>query len=309
MSQTPSIPHVPASAGAAPILAALREAGGVIIEGLLAAAQVATINCEIKQPLRDLAPGSSHSSEAIKTFHGANTRRLTGLTTSSSGFREYLLDHDLLHELSEQIFHTDSGTYWLCGAQLIEIGPGNAAQVLHRDQGQYQVFNTIGPSAPEAIINFLVALTDFTPENGATRVIPGSHKWPDFADSGKPEDTVPAVMKAGDACFILGKTVHGGGANMTTSEKRRAISFAFQASYLTPEEAYAHITPPEIVKTLSLRAQRMIGFRSQYPKNSAGLWQANFSEIGDQIGYPGVEEAVESVKRRYRAEEVAAFKA
>ncbi|EXJ53489.1 uncharacterized protein A1O5_13265 [Cladophialophora psammophila CBS 110553] len=301
MIQTPSIPHVPASAGASPILAALREAGGVIIEQLLSKDQVATINLEVEQPLKVLAPGSTHDSEAIKIFHGSNTKRLTGLTTASKGFRDYLLDHDLVHDLSEQIFHAESGTYWLTGAQLIEIGPGNPAQVLHRDQGQYQVFNNIGPTAPEAIINFLVALTDFTPENGATRVIPGSHKWPDFAEHGTPEDTVPAVMKAGDACFILGKTVHGGGANRTSSEKRRAISFAFQASYLTPEEAYVHITPPEIVRKLSLRAQRMIGFRSQYPKNSPGLWQANYSEIGDQIGYPGVEETVEKVKAMYRA--------
>lgn len=303
MIQSPMVPHVPASAGAPAILAALREAGGVIIESLLSADQVASINQEIEQPLKDLAPGSTHDSEAIKMFHGSNTKRLTGLTTASAGFRDFLLDHDLVHEVAEQVFHRESGTYWLTGAQLIEIGPGNVAQVLHRDQGQFQVFNMIGPTAPEAIINFLVALTDFTPENGATRVIPGSHKWPDFKAHGTPEDTIPAVMKAGDACFILGKTVHGGGANRTSCEKRRAISFAFQASYLTLEEAYVHITPPEVVKTLSLRAQRMIGFRSQYPKNCPGLWQANYAEIGDQIGYPGVEEAVEKVKVMYRADD------
>ena len=146
-----------------------------------------------------------------------------------------------------------------------------------------------------------MALTDYTEDNDATRIIPGSHKWPDFYELGTAGATIPAVMKADDACFILRKTVHGGGANQTSSEKHRAISFAFQASYLTPEEAYVYITPREIVKTLSVRAQRMIGFRSQYPKGSPGLWPANYAEVGDQIGYPGVEQTVEKVKASYRA--------
>ncbi|KAK3185491.1 hypothetical protein K4F52_005801 [Lecanicillium sp. MT-2017a] len=254
------------------------------------------MNKELDGPLARLDPGSKHDSERIKAFHGANTKRLTGLATSSKTFRDYLLDNDLCHELSERVFHPQTGTYWLTTAQVIEIGPGNKAQRLHRDQDQFQVFTALGPNGPEATINFLVALTDFTEGNGATRVIPGSHKWPDFSVYGSPEDTIPAEMKAGDACLILGKTVHGGGFNTTASEYRRAVSFAFQASFLTPEEAYALITPPEIVRTLSLRAQRMIGFRSQFPKHSPGLWQSNYSELGDQLGYPGVEEVVENLK-------------
>lgn len=154
----------------------------------------------------------------------------------------------------------------------------------------------MGPTAPEAVVNFLVALTDFTDENGATRIIPFSHKWPDFSERGTPEDTIPAVMKAGDCALLLGKTVHGGGANRTQSERRRGIAYAFQPSFSTPEEAYALTTSKDIVATMSLRAQRMIGFRSQYPKNSPGLWQANYEEIGGQIGFPGTEEVVEKLK-------------
>ena len=292
----PSIPHVPASEGSLSILAALKEAGGVIIEGLLTPDQVKDMNKDLDEPLHNLDPGSKHNSERIKSFHGVNTKRLTGLTTCSKTFRDYLLDHDLCHDIAERIFHPQTGTYWLTTAQVIEIGPGNKEQVLHRDQNQFQVFNQLGPNGPEATINFLVALTDFTEENGATRVIPGSHKWPDFSIPGDPNDTIPAEMKAGDACLILGKTIHGGGANKTASEYRRAVSFPLQASFLTPEEAYVHITPKGIVKGLSLRAQRMIGFRSQFPKGSPGLWQANYSEIGDQIGLPGVEDVVERMK-------------
>lgn len=293
-----TLPHVDASADTQIILDELHSAGGVVLKGLLSKDEVAAMNKELDEPLQKLQAGSLHNSAHIKAFHGANTKRLTGLTTSSKAFRDYLLDNDVCHDIAERIFHPQLGTYWLTTAQVIEIGPGNVAQRLHRDQDQFQIFSPMGPTAPEATINFLVALTDFTEENGATRVIPGSHQWPDFSVTADPESTMPAEMQAGDVLLISGKTVHGGGFNKTEAEYRRGISFAFQASILTPEEAYPHITPREIVKTLSLRAQRMIGFRSQYPKNSPGLWQANYAELGDQIGFPGIEEAIEKIKER-----------
>ncbi|KAJ9636960.1 hypothetical protein H2204_005107 [Knufia peltigerae] len=297
VTNSAALPRVSADAGSEAILRALHSAGGVILEGLLSPEQVAAMNDEVDVPLAKLNPGSTHESESIKAFHGSNTKRLTGLTANSKTFRDYLLDNDICHDIAERIFHPQTGTYWLTTAQVIEIGPGNAAQVLHRDQDQFQVFHLLGPDGPEAILNFLVALTDFTDVNGGTRVIPGSHAWPDLSVLGTPEATIPVEMKAGDACLITGKTVHGGGANRTADEKRRGIAFTFQASFLTPEEAYAFITPREVVEGLSLRAQRMIGYRSQYPKGSPGLWQANYSEIGDQIGCPGVETVVEELKR------------
>lgn len=198
--------------------------------------------------------------------------------------RTSVLDNDLIHCLAEKIFLEDSGTYWMNTAQAIEIGPGNKAQELHRDQMQFPIFTSAGPSAPEATINFLVALTDFTDENGATRVIPRSHTWADFALNGTQEDTIPAEMEAGDVLFISGKVVHGGGANRTADFLRRCIAFSFQCSYLTPEEAYPFIVDMGVVKQLSPRAQRMIGFRSQYPKQSPGLWQSDYQELASVLG-------------------------
>lgn len=93
------------------------------------------------------------------------------------------------------MFKEESGAYWLNTAQVIDIGPGNKAQPLHRDLENNYPFVTMGPSGPEAANNFLIALTDFTEENGATRVIPGSHLWPDFTNKGTPEMTIPAEIK------------------------------------------------------------------------------------------------------------------
>lgn len=258
--------------------------GGVIIEGLLTADQVARFNTEIEVPLQALAPGSEHELEIVQEFHGANTKRLTNLVTHSPVFRSEIIDHDLVHALCEATFLEESGTYWMTTAQVIEIGPGNRPQMLHRDLENWYPFVGMGPAGPEITLNFLIALTDFTEENGATRVIPGSHQWPDFEDRGTPEQTIPATMKAGDALFISGKTVHGGGANVTADQYRRGVSFAFNPGYLVGEEAYPFLVDRDVVRTLPGRVQRILGFRSQYPLGSPGLWQVDYRELGDYLG-------------------------
>lgn len=276
-----TLQRVSKSAGRDAILAAVKADGGVIIEGFLTPEQVAQVNADIDPALSKLHAGSKHNDEGIQEFHGSNTKRLTNLTSLSKTFGQDILDMDIVHELCEKIFKEESGDYWMSTAQVIEIGPGNKTQPLHRDQMGYPIFTRMGRNGPEAMVNFLTALTEFTEENGATRVIPGSHLWEDFEDYGRPEDTIPALMKAGDALFINGKVSHGGGANKTSDFYRRGIAFNFQCSFLTPEEAYPFITSMETVRQLSPRAQKMIGFRSQFPKDSLGLWQSDYSELAD----------------------------
>ncbi|MGW4395166.1 phytanoyl-CoA dioxygenase family protein [Amycolatopsis nivea] len=268
----------------AEILEIVAQDGGVIIKNFLSADQIARFNAEVDGPMTALSPGSKHEDEIVAEFHGSNTKRLTNLVTHSKTFREEVLDKDLIHSLCDALFLEQSGTYWLTTAQLIEIGPGNKAQMLHRDLENWYPFVGMGPQGPEACVNFMIAFTDFTEENGATRVIPGSHLWDDFEDRGRPEDTIPAVMNAGDAFFYSGKTVHGGGANVTTDEYRRGLAFPFNLGFLTGEEAYPFLVDIDIARTLSPRVQRILGFRSQYPIGSPGLWQVDYEELGDYLG-------------------------
>ncbi|MEV0686974.1 phytanoyl-CoA dioxygenase family protein [Nocardia sp. NPDC050378] len=265
------------------ILAIVAEDGGVIIENFLSQDQIARFNSEIEAPLTALAPGSTHEIEAVADFHGSNTKRLTNLVTHSKTFREEILDKDLVHDLCDATFLEESGTYWMTTAQVIEIGPGNKAQILHRDLENWFPFIGMGPQGPEVTLNFLIAFTDFTEENGATRVIPGSNHWADFEDRGTPEATVPALMRAGDVLVFSGKTVHGGGANVTTDQYRRAVAFALNPGFLTGEEAYPFLVDMAIAKQLSPRVQRLLGFRSQYPTGSPGLWQVDYTELGDYL--------------------------
>jgi ectoine hydroxylase-related dioxygenase (phytanoyl-CoA dioxygenase family) len=141
----------------------------------------------------------------------------------------------------------------------------------------------MGPAAPEAIVNFLIALTDFTDENGATRVIPGSHKWADYDDRGTPEMTIPVEMKAGDAVFYSGKMVHGGGANRTTDQYRRALTIPLILGFLTPEDALPLVVDRELIRPLPQRVQRLLGFRSHF-FGGAPIWQVNGRDIGDYLG-------------------------
>lgn len=279
------IKTVPSTAPVEDIHAIFKEDGCVILKNYLTEAQVRSFNDDIEEEMQKLTPGCKNNEYEIMTeFHGVNTKRLTGLAKISRTFREEILDIDVFHAMGDAIFQEESGTCWLTTAQVIEIGPDSRAQPLHRDLEGWTHFLKMGAQAPEIVINFLVALTDFTDENGATRVIPGSHKWPDYAERGTQEMTIPVEMKAGDAILYTGKLIHGGGANRTKDFYRRAVTIPLIPGFLTPEEAVPLLIDVEAVRGLPERVQRVLGFRSQYPVGSIGLWQANVGDVGAYLG-------------------------
>lgn len=281
---TATLRRVPKDTPVSEILEIVDADGGLIIEGFLSSDQVRRFNAEVQPALDALGAGSTHDDEFVADFHGTQTKRLTNLVTLSRTFREEILEQDLIHDLGEAIFREESGDFWLTTGQVIEIGPGNKAQILHRDLENNHFAVTMGKTGPMVMVNFLIAMTDFTEENGATRVIPGSNDWDDYGDRGTPEMTIPAEMRAGDVIFFNGKVSHGGGANVTDGELRRGLTIPLQPSFLTPEEAYPLLVDLELARTLSPRVQKLIGFRSQYPKGSPGLWQNNYEEIADHLG-------------------------
>lgn len=284
IGERPALQHVPATSGKDAIISALRADGAVVIKSFLKPAEVALFNEELDRALLAIEPGTKLNDDRIAAFHGKNTKRMTNLVTKSPFFRTKILDNDLIHEICAETFTKDSGSYWMNTSQVIDIGPNSPAQPLHRDQNQYLIFTTTGPDSHEATINFFMALTKFTEENGATRILPGSHRWADMLSMADPSETIPCEMEAGDIALFSGKTIHGGGANVTKNEWRRGLALSMQASYLTPEEAYAFMVPRSLVDTMTPRMQRMIGYRSQYPKNSPGLWMSDYRELADVLG-------------------------
>jgi hypothetical protein len=283
-SKTAALRSIPSTTVLSDITTMLREDGGVILKDFLTCAQVANLNAEIDPHLANIGSGSTLDDPFTQDFHGRNTKRMTNMMTISQTFRDVIVDMDLLHDIAEAVFREESGDYWMTTAQVIEIGPNSPAQPLHRDLENNPVFVPMGPAGPIVMINFLIALSDFREDNGATRVIPGSNLWPDYDDRGQPEDTIPVIMDAGDAFLFTCQVSHGGGANVTADKCRRALTVPLQPAFLTVEEPYPFLVDIELVRPLSHRAQKILGFRSLYPNGSPGLWQNNYEEIATYLG-------------------------
>jgi ectoine hydroxylase-related dioxygenase (phytanoyl-CoA dioxygenase family) len=119
--------------------------------------------------------------------------------------------------------------------------------------------------APELQLASVVALVDFTKANGATRLVPGSHRWPDrslsMAEQTTPSDEqiVSAEMPAGSAVIYTGGVIHGGGAN-TSNVERRAVHLSYCLGWLRTEENNYLSIPPSVAATLPRRAQEVLGY-------------------------------------------------
>lgn len=267
------------------VLSVFYRDGGVILTGVLSDEEVAKVNDEVEGPLESLWAGSRSDHAEQRQFHGDLTKRLTNLVMLSPTFRDALIANPITLDYVRALFEGVCETFWLGGSSVIEILPGEKAQGLHRDAGNYPVFFRYGPSAPEVMCNMITALADITEEMGATRVIPGSHLWENDQPF-TPEMTVPVELEAGSAFFYGGKVVHGGGANQTADRKRRVIATIYNPGFLVPEEAYPFTVPIEVARTFSPVVQQMIGFRSFHQRNPRGgpLWQYNYEELADHIG-------------------------
>jgi ectoine hydroxylase-related dioxygenase (phytanoyl-CoA dioxygenase family) len=261
----------------AAILQGLDEDGGVIVHDFIDQDLVKRLNAEFKADIERTDPGSEIVGQEMSIFWGRNTKRFTRLAARAPSFAE-LLDHELMHQWAA---HSLKGDYWLNTGQAMIVGPGETGQRLHRDIAIWPLLEELGRDAPEAMISILLALSDFTEEVGATRVIPGSHKWQEFMRTPRPEDTVGAVMPAGSALLYLGKTVHGAGQNVTDNQWRHGLHMSFVLGWLTPEEASTVGVPWEIARQYSPRVQRMLGYASPGRGNNgpAKNWLIDFADV------------------------------
>ena len=103
------------------------------------------------------------------------------------------------------------------------------------------------------------AITDFTEENGATRLVPGSHLRDDPPNPLEIYDTIPAEMPRGSVLVWVGSLWHGGGANRT-DERRVGIAMNYCAGYIRQQENQQLGVPPRLVKTFPRRLQELIGY-------------------------------------------------
>jgi ectoine hydroxylase-related dioxygenase (phytanoyl-CoA dioxygenase family) len=240
--------HLPNTASGDEIAAIMAEDGAVIVDKLVAPAVMDVLAAEMRPYMEKTPVGPDD-------FAGRRTRRTGALVARSPKARELVMHPTVLAACKKLLSHATS--FQLHLTQMIAIGPGEPAQTIHRDQWAFDFFSF--PKGYEVQCNTIWAMTDFTAQNGATRVIPKSNHLEDrlqFTEA----DTVPAEMKKGSVLFYTGSVYHGGGANHSDAV-RVGVNITYNLSWLRQEENQYLAVPQEIARTLPAELLRLMGYR------------------------------------------------
>jgi ectoine hydroxylase-related dioxygenase (phytanoyl-CoA dioxygenase family) len=280
-----NLQRIHATAPLEEMLTAFNTDGGLIVEEIFPADVISAMREGVMDAADSFVPGGATQGlgEAGKAFVGANTIRFSSLGKLSPAYFD-LLDNPVYAAIADSILLPACGSYWVNTGQAMLIGPGESAQMLHRDCDNWPQFCApMWPNCPEVTVSAMIALEEVTEELGATRVIPGSHLWQDYGNRGNPDMTVPAEMKPGDALVYSGKVIHGGGENTTSDQWRRAMHLSFVVGWLVPEESNPLDYSVAELQHQSVRVQRLLGQRSYDPQphSGGGLWLRHANKIED----------------------------
>jgi hypothetical protein len=247
------------------IYEAVEHDGAAIIEGLLPLDVVARVNAEVEAAVTAADPAEALFNPIMQAFHGPFTKQVAGMPGISPTFAVDIMCHPLLLALCDRILAPSCARYQLNLGHLLQRGPGSEEQWLHRDEA---VWSDVPRPAPELQLATVIAFVDFTRDNGATRVVPGSHRWPDRELSPAeqitraaptPDQIAYAEMPAGSAVVYTGGTIHAGGAN-TTETPRRGAHLSYCLGWLRTEENNYLSTPPAVAARLPRIAQELLGY-------------------------------------------------
>jgi hypothetical protein len=239
--------------------------GAAIVEGLLDSDLVDRVNDEVGATVDAADPEADLFNPVMKAFHGPCTKQVTGASAISPTFATDVMCHPLLLALCDRILLPSCARYQLNLGHLLQRGPGAEEQLLHRDEA---VWSDVPKPSPELQLATVIAFVDFTRDNGGTRVVPGSHRWPDRLLSPaeqfgqpppSPEQIAYAEMPAGSAVVYTGGTIHAGGSNVT-DVPRRGAHLSYCLGWLRTEENNYLAVPPDIARKLPRHAQELLGY-------------------------------------------------
>lgn len=224
----------------------IAERGYTIVEGAIEDSLVAELYETLLRLEDELAVAPSQN-----LFEGTRTVRIYNLLARAPVFAKVPV-HEAVLPIVEKIL--DPGCL-VSSLSSIAIDPGEAAQPIHADD---QLIPIPKPH-PAIICNSMWALTDFTEANGATRIVPGSHRSERSPTYGKHYDSIAAEMPRGSVLVWHGSLWHGGGANRT-SERRLGIAMNYCAGFIRQQENQQLGIPLEIAREFSPRLKELCGF-------------------------------------------------
>ncbi|MDB5433840.1 MAG: Phytanoyl-CoA dioxygenase [Phenylobacterium sp.] len=224
---------------------AIRRDGYTIVEDAIAPDLVDGLNEALARLERDLS-----AKPAGNGFEGCRTVRIYNLLAHGAPFAEVPVHASVL-PIVEGVL--DPGCL-ISSLSSIAIDPGETAQPIHADD---QVIPLEKPHAP-IVCNSMWALTDFTEANGATRLVPGSHRKPN-PEYGGAYETIAAEMPKGSVLLWDGALWHGGGANRT-DRRRTGIAMNYCAGFIRQQENQQLGLDPRLVKGFPPRLQELVGY-------------------------------------------------
>ena len=235
------------------IATVLREDGCVIISDLVPSEMMDQITIELTPYLTSTDVGPDE-------FLGHATRRVGALIARSPSARS-LITHPTILETLDLSLGDHGSTYQIDLTQLVDIGPGEPAQMIHRDQWSFDHYPF--PTGFEAEVGTMWAVSDFTEAMGATRVVVGSHLWEEDPPEVDPALSTAAVMPRGSVLVYVGSIFHGGGAN-TTDVHRIGVNVGYSLGWLRQEENQYLACPPEVARTLPEGLLRLMGYQTRF---------------------------------------------
>ena len=226
-------------------LAAVTRDGYVVMPDLLTQDELGDIR-EAVTPFLDR--------QGRNGFEGHKTQRIYSVLNKTRAC-DRIADHPRVLALLDRLFLPN---YLLSMLQVINILPGEQEQILHHDDSFYPL------PRPRAALGAATiwAIDEFTADNGATDIIPASHRWADR--SPQDHERQPVVMPAGSCVFFLGTLWHGGGANRST-DPRLALTAQYCEPWLRPQEAFTLSTTRDTVRAVSEDIRRMLGYSVHPP--------------------------------------------
>lgn len=242
----PALKHFPRDVSPETIVAALDEDGACIIDDLAPAGVMDAF-------AREIMPYVEATPVGADDFAGDHTTRTGALVARSPASRALLTDPTILGAC-DLFLKRACDRYQVHLTQVIRIRPGQGKQPLHRDKLAWGGF--IEGYEPQ--LNTIWAMTDFTRENGATRVVPGSGHW-DKARRAEPNEIAYAEMKRGSVLVYSGSVIHSGGANESDHD-RLGINLTYCLGWLRQEENQYLSCPPAIARTLDPALQALLGY-------------------------------------------------